>query len=129
ESGACGPVWLEPRELAENLLLLARRDPGAGVRHVHGDPAALLAARPRVTRGDPQGDAPARRRVLDGVGDQVAEDLTHAAGVRGDGLERGRRHDLDIEAGGPRLRTVLLAQLVRDDAHVCGFPHDLGLAG
>jgi hypothetical protein len=67
---------IETSELLEKKFPLLRRDAAAGVGDVHGDPSAGMAIRSFLPERDRDVHAPLRR-VLDRVGDEIAENLAN----------------------------------------------------
>src|SRR5690606_22957187 len=111
---AAGVALLQAGELLEDVLPLVRRDSRPGILHVHGVPDARPWRSGARSLGGADRDAPALRRVLDRVREQVAQDLPHAGGVR----VRGRLWpgDLHVERNPPALglRTEALRHLGHD---------------
>src|SRR5216110_475685 len=84
EAGATAAGWVPTVELLEDLVLLARPEPRAAVGDLDGHGAV------RRARDDP--DRAVGRRVLDGVVEQVHEDLLDEHVVHGD--QRQLRRDV-----------------------------------
>src|SRR5690606_1598041 len=97
-------------ELLEDRPLLLPGDARAVVRDGDGDPAPFRRCRPALARLDANDDPPVLGRVLDRVGEQVAEDLADPPLValdHGDGIGQPR-----LEGDALRLRGG--AELARD---------------
>src|SRR5690606_19836640 len=80
-------------ELLEDRPLLLPGDARAVVRDGDGDPAPFRRCRPALARLDANDDPPVLGRVLDRVGEQVAEDLADPPLValdHGDGIGQPR---------------------------------------
>src|SRR6185503_10137683 len=103
------PRWtgIDLRELAEDEIVVLRRNPDAGIADLHEQLRRSGTRRPH--RAEP--DAPTGGCEIDGVAEQVPDDVGDLLAVRHDGRERGI--DLDDE-----LQLLACDQRLVERAHL-----------
>src|SRR5579885_195006 len=99
-------------ESLENLLMILRWNTAAVVLHAYLYHALLLILL-RMQGPSADGDAPAGGREVQGVAEQVAQDLLHPHGVNPEVGQISRQRDLQADSGIQRAQFQLFSCSLR----------------